>query len=77
MTKWLYYGTKYTSEIVFVFGTNSEAFPLNAYPPKDANTKWTGWDNPAAIFWYYQHVSKTDFGNSVFGNGVKYSTRLI
>lgn len=77
MTKWVYYGTKYTSEIVFVFGTTSEAFPLNAYPPKDAHSQWTGWDNPSAIIWYYQHVSKTDFGNSVFGNGVKYSTRLI
>ena len=78
MTKWLYYGTKYTSEIVFVFGTNSEAFPLNAYPPKKVNATWIGWDNPAPLIWYYRHFgSKSDFGNSVFGNGVKYSTRLI
>ena len=76
MTKWLFDDNAYSPGIVFVFGTRSEAFPLNAKAPSVAKT-WGGWDNPAALIWYYQHVSKTDFGNSVFGNGVKYSTRLI
>ena len=77
MTEWLFTSTPYSAGIEFGFGTDFEAFPLNAYPPKNANTTWGGVDNPAALIWYYQHVSKTDFGNSVFGNGVKYSTRLI
>lgn len=77
MTEWLFTSTPYSAGIEFGFGTDFEAFPLNAYPPKNASTTWGGMDNPAALIWYYQHVSKTDFGNSVFGNGVKYSTRLI
>lgn len=77
MTEWLFTSTPYNAGIEFGFGTDFEAFPLNAYPPKNASTTWGGMDNPAALIWYYQHVSKTDFGNSVFGNGVKYSTRLI
>ena len=76
ITKWIFDNNAYSPGIVFVFGTTSEGFPLNAKAPAAAKT-WGGWDNPSSLIWYYQHVSKTDFGNSVFGNGVKYSTRLI
>lgn len=63
----------------FLFGTNdAEAFPFPIVPHRLAQD-WQAdpIDNPAPLIWYYQHVSKTDFGNSVFGNGVKYSLKLI
>lgn len=76
MTEWLFENSPYDPGFVFVFGTTGEDFPLNAKPPAAAKN-WGGVDNPAGLLWYYTHISKIDFGNSMFGNGVKYTTRLI
>ncbi len=76
MTAWAWFSS--AGGPTFLFGTNAEAFPFPIVPQRLAQA-WQAHpiDNPAPLIWYYQHVSKTDFGNSVFGNGVKYSLKLI
>ncbi len=64
--------------LTFDFSGSQDGLPFPAVPTALAQ-QWSQdpIDNPAPLEWYYQHVSSTDLGNSVFGAGVQYSAALI
>ena len=77
MVAWVWNGSNSDPVIMFDFNGQAEGFPINRVIASSVSRNWTGIDNPAPLNWYYNNVSKTDLGNSVFGAGVPYSTTLI
>lgn len=73
LEKWIYNQMPNAPAIDFVFqtanGPFTVAFGLDHPVPADAATKWSGWDNPAPLLWYAQHVDPTWLGWRVFGWG--------
>ncbi len=68
----------WTDGLTFDFSGSQDGIPFPAVPAALAQ-QWSKdpIDNPAPLEWYYNNVSKTDLGNSVFGAGVAYSSNLI
>ncbi len=76
MVAWAWFSS--SNGITFDFNGQAEGFPFPNVPASLAQ-QWSQdpIDNPAPLEWYYNNVSKTWLGNTVFGAGVQYSSTLI
>lgn len=76
MVGWYWYNSGGGQQEEFFFGSSTVSMP---FPSSSAlvDQAWSGIDNPAPLEWYYNNVSKTWLGTSVFGAGVQYSATLI
>lgn len=87
MTSWVWAGPPQfpEPEVVFNFSGSFVPFPFPAGNQNGAPSQgyatidqgWGGFDNPAPLLWYAQHVNATWLGQSMFPAGVKYSPQLI
>ena len=77
MILWAWGNPGNSPEVVFDFGGNYATYAFDVHVPAAVSNHWGGIDNPAALIWYYHHVSATNLGQSVFGPGVLYTPALV